>query len=130
MTTFGGMGGVSGGRPRDSTDLFEAAIERAFGEQLRREHREGLDARKTDPGGLWDRHGLGARLWGSLANIDWQHANGDTASYSFRAAGDLIAAVLGEGDYLDWYCSGSDGVIDDEVAEGMAHEGWTATVRK
>lgn len=126
MTEFGGLGGVSGGRPRNTADLFEAAIERAFGDRLRHERRQGLDARKGDneEGGLWDRDGLGARLWGSLANIDWIHENGDTAGYSFRAAGDMIAAVVGEGDYMDWYCSSDAGVVDSEVAEGLLREGW------
>lgn len=126
MTEFGGLGGVSGGRPRDPADLFEAAVERAFGERLRHERSHGLDARKGDneEGGLWDRHGLGARLWGSLANIDWIHENGDTAGYSFRAAGDMIAAIVGDGDYMDWYCSSDAGIVDAEVAEGLAREGW------
>lgn len=126
MTEFGGLGGVAGGRPRNSADLFEVAVERAFGERLRHERAQGLDARKGDNegGSLWDRHGLGARLWGSLANIDWIHENGDTAGYSFRAAGDLIASVVGDGDYMDWYCSGDAGVVDAEVAEGLAREGW------
>jgi len=120
------MGGVAGGRPRNPGDLFEAAVERAFGEQLRHERRQGLDARKGDEAGsgLWDRHGIGARIWGSLANVDWVHENGDTAGYSFRAAGDMIAAVVGDGDYIDWYCSSDAGVVDPEVAEGLAREGW------
>jgi hypothetical protein len=128
---FGGMGGAAGGRPRDPDDLFEAALDRAFGERLRRERADGIDAHKADDDdnpGLWYRKGLGARLWGSLANVDWTHTNGDTAGYSFRAAGDMIAAIVGEGDYMDWYCSGDHGVLDDEVAEGMAREGWTARV--
>lgn len=126
MTDFGGLGGVSGGRGRDPADLFEAAVERAFGERLRYERARGLDARKADAaeGVGWDRHGLGARLWGSLANIDWVHENGDTAGYSFRAAGDMIAAVVGDGDYMDWYCSADAGVVDGEVAEALAREGW------
>jgi len=122
---------VEGGRGRDPGDLFEAAVERAFGERLRHERANGLDGRKGDnePGaGLWDRQGLGARLWGSLANIDWIHDGGDTASYSFRAAGDMIAAVVGAGDYMDWYCSSDAGVLDVEVAEALAREGWKPDV--
>lgn len=117
---FGGMGGVAGGRPRDPDDLFEAALDRALGERLRAEH-----FGKPPREGLYEGKGIGHRLWGSLANVDWTHTNGDTASYSFRAAGDLIAAILGEGDYMDWYCSAASGVLDDEVAEAMAKEGWT-----
>jgi hypothetical protein len=122
MTDFGGMGGVTGGRPRNDEDLFEAAVERALGERLRKEH-----VGQGHPG-WYEGKGIGHRLWGSLANIDWKHTNGDTASYSFRAAGDMIAAIVGEGDYMTYYCSYDHGVIDDEIAEAMAREGWTATV--
>jgi hypothetical protein len=110
VTDFGGMGGIEGGRPRDPEDLFEAAVDRAMGDRLRAEGIKGAF--------------IAPRLWGSLSNVDWIHENGDTASYSFRAAGDLIAALIGEGDYMDWYCSGHDGLADEEVAELMAKEGW------
>jgi hypothetical protein len=108
---------VWGGRAFDPTDLFEAAVDRALGERLR----------AGGPGPGWWHRGepmLGQRLWGSLANVEWQHANGDTAPYSFRAAGDLIAAIVGDGDYMDWYCSWADGVVDAEVALALAQEGW------
>jgi hypothetical protein len=117
VSEFGGWGGVKGGRDLDPADLFEAAVDRALGERLRTEGR--------GPG--WWYQGelmLGQRLWGSLANVEWVHANGDTAGYSFRAAGDLIAAIVGDGDYMDWYCAGPDGVVDAEVALALAKEGW------
>ena len=122
MTDFGGMGGVTGGRPRNTGDAFEQAVERALGERLRKEH---VGQPRPD---WFEGTGIGHRLWGSLANVDWKHENGDTASYSFRAAGDLIAAIVGEGDYMTYYCSSDHGVIDNEVAEAMAREGWTASV--
>jgi hypothetical protein len=117
VSDFGGCGGIWGGREPNLDDLFEAAVDRAMGEYLR--------AEGMGPG--WGNGGkmmLGQRLWGSLANVDWVHQNGDTASYSFRAAGDLIAALVGKGDYLDWYCSAPDGVVDAGVAEALAGEGW------
>lgn len=121
MADFGGLGGVWGGRERNTEDLFEAAIERCFGKQLRDEGMgEGWPA--------YDKpRKLGQRIWGSLANVDWAHENGDTASYSFRAAGDLIASIVGAGDYMDWYCSAPDGCVDEQVAEELAKEGWRPT---
>ncbi len=119
VSDFGGMGGIMGGRERDPADLFEAAIARAFGKRLRKQGRgpgwPGANKRKKK---------LGQRLWGALSNVDWEHENGDTAGYSFRAAGDLIASVVGDGDYMDWYCSACDGFVDGDIEEAMAKLGW------
>ena len=115
---FGGLGGIRSGRPIDETDPFECAVNRSLGARLREDGR-GLGWSREER-----RASLGGRLWGSLANVEWWHENGDEASYSFRAAGDLVAAVVGSGDYMDWYCSGSIGHVDDEVLEALGGEGW------
>lgn len=107
MKKFGGLGGVRGGRTTNPADLFEAAVARALGERLKGDE------------------GLCAALWGSITNMEWRHTNGDEAGYSFRAAGDLIAAIRGSGDYMDWYCSGPAGCVSPLVREALAAEGWT-----
>lgn len=107
MAEYGGMGGISGGRELDDTDAFEAAVSRALGATMR-----------TDDA-------LCCEMWSALANQDWKHVNGDTAGYSFRAAGDLIAAVIGRGDYMDWYCSGPYADVSERIEVALAAEGWT-----
>lgn len=104
---FGGLGGFPGGRPLNHLDAFEMAVERALGERLRRDRRDACD------------------FWGALANVDWCHKNGDLAGYTFRAAGDLIAAIVGEGtDYLDFYCEAVPATIPCWAARALAKEGW------
>jgi hypothetical protein len=105
MTEYGRLGGIRGGQPFDQTDAFAMAIKRCVG-----------DALKNDD--------VAVELWSALANQGWHHEGGDTAAYSFRAAGDLIAAVRGEGSYLDWYCCGPDGVVSKRIAATLAQEGW------
>ncbi len=106
MTRFGGMGGIKGGREHRPEDLFEVAVKRALGDQM-----------ATD-------HDLCVEVWSALTNRDWRHVNGDTADYSFRAAGDVVAAVRGEGDYMDWYCSGPKGAVSTRVRAALLREGW------
>jgi len=49
---------------------------------------------------------------------------GSAWSCSWRYAGGIVADILDEGDYLDWYCSGGEGHIDEELAEDLNKLGW------
>lgn len=122
MTDFGGMGGIKGGRQRNLNDAFEMTVDRLFGDRMRAAPvGEGFFSE-----GDWQSN-ICRQWWSALANVDWHHTNGDTASYSFRAAGDLIAAIRGQGDYLDWYCSGPYATVTQEISDAMAAEGWSWT---
>ena len=68
------------------------------------------------------------QAWSALANVEWHHGDEEPAAYSFRAAGDLIAACLEAGNYLDWYCSGPAGVVADWIEEALQAKGWRPEV--
>lgn len=103
---YGGLGGISGGRTVNMEDAFEMVVERQLGNLIR------------------DNVIIAEKMWCALANILWKHYKGDTASYSFRAAGDLVAAIRRSGDYMDWYCCGEAAVVSDTVKNALAAEGW------
>ena len=68
-------------------------------------------------------------LYASLCNVIWEKGE-ETFSSSWRYAGGVVAhlrnmsAGLNE-DYLDFYCSGSEGTVFPEVAEALSNLGWT-----
>ena len=64
-------------------------------------------------------------LYAALCNTEWRHrAAGERWSCSWRSAGGVVAHVRGEGDYLDWYCSGGEGLVDEGVLAEIKALGW------
>ena len=82
-------------------------------------------------------------IYAALCNQDWQRAEvmpilkDEIWNCSWRYAGGLVADMLGEGDYIDWYCScirredGSDqdryvseGTVTEEIQEDFKKLGW------
>jgi hypothetical protein len=58
-------------------------------------------------------------------NDVWPLLKNQTWSASWRYAGGIIADMRGEGDYMDWYCSGiQGGATDDMSAEDRAKYNW------
>jgi hypothetical protein len=45
---------------------------------------------------------------------------------SWRAAGAVVADLVGRGEcYLDYYCSGNEGVVSERVCEALGELSWT-----
>jgi hypothetical protein len=85
-------------------------------------------------------------IYAALCNMEWQKQEiwpvlkEEVWGCSWRYAGGLVAKLLGEGDYLDWYCSGigdglgngggvdyvPEGVVSDEIEEDFLKLGWVA----
>lgn len=68
-------------------------------------------------------------LYAALCNnqfikIDmWQILKEEYWTASWRYAGGIVADMLDEGDYMDWYCSGYAGPTGDMTIEGYLPEG-------
>lgn len=64
-------------------------------------------------------------LYGALCNTTWRHkATGALWDCSWRHAGGVVAGLRCEGNYLDWYCSGGEGLVDDQVLAEIEALGW------
>jgi hypothetical protein len=75
--------------------------------------------------------GYAQNLYAAMCNNDfqrndvWPLLKNQTWSASWRYAGGIIADMRGEGDYMDWYCSGiQGGATDDMSAEDRAKYNW------
>lgn len=93
-------------------------------------------------------------FYAALCNNIWQKQDvwtvltDRTWSCSWRGAGGIVADIRGEGDYLDWYCSGmiqshpdddlggadslkgyvAEGTVTDEIRQDLAQIGWIPAV--
>ena len=78
-------------------------------------------------------------IYAALCNMEWQKRDvwpilkGETWGCTWRYAGGLVAQLIEEGDYMDWYCSGigdndngyvHEGVVSDEIEEDFLKLGW------
>lgn len=97
---------IGDGQPLDHIDVFALAVERCLGERIRAEDE------------------IAHSMWSALANVEWIHVNGETASYSLHAAGGLVADIRGMGNYLDWYCRSRYNTVSPEIGAALATMGW------
>lgn len=72
-------------------------------------------------------------------NQVWPRLRDEYWSCSWRAAGGIVADLRGQGDYIDWYCSGimgvgeadsfqgyvSESTVTDEIRQDLFALGWT-----
>lgn len=64
-------------------------------------------------------------LYGALCNTVWRHkATGILWSCSWRYAGGVVANLRCQGDYMDWYCSDGEGLVDEQVLVEIETLGW------
>ena len=64
-------------------------------------------------------------LYGALCNTVWRHkATGTAWHCSWRSAGGVVAGLRCQGDYMDWYCSGGEGFVDEQVLAEIHALGW------
>ena len=72
-------------------------------------------------------------------NQVWPRLKDEYWSCSWRSAGGIVADLRGQGDYIDWYCSGimgvgetdsfqgyvSESTVTDEIRQDLFAIGWT-----
>lgn len=102
-------GGVEGGRAVNGDDPFENMLDAVFAPEL------------------GDNEALATELWQALTNTTWTHPAHGSFAYSFRAAGDVVAALIGQGDYIDWYCCARPQVVSERVGAALLEQGWKWT---
>jgi hypothetical protein len=45
-------------------------------------------------------------------------------SCTWRYAGEIVSIMLGQGNYLDWYCGGNEGLVTEEVEQDLKKLKW------
>lgn len=72
----------------------------------------------------------GESLYAALCNNEfikremWEILKDEPWSCSWRYAGGILADMIEEGDYMDWYCNGNEGHITEEIKDDLYNLGW------
>jgi hypothetical protein len=99
--------------PTDDFEAFEMAL-RTLSERVR-----------TDDAFAHD-------LYGALCNMRWRRRDTDAepVSMSWRHAGGVVAHLACKGEcYLDYYCSGNEGIVPTRIREALGELGWVPAPR-
>lgn len=94
--------------PKDEFEAFEVAL-RTLSERVRTN-----DA-------------FAHELYGALCNMRWRRRDADTelVSMSWRYAGGVVSHLACKGGcYLDYYCSGNEGVVSARIRDALGALGW------
>lgn len=62
-------------------------------------------------------------LYSSLCNNRFFYGESEWTC-SWRHAGSIVAEIVGEGDYLTYYCNGNEGFVTDEIRLDLMMMGW------
>jgi hypothetical protein len=95
--------------PKDEFEAFEVAL-RTLSEHVR-----------TDDA-------FAHELYAALCNMRWRRQDADTepVSMSWRYAGGVVSHLACKGGcYLDYYCSGNEGVVSARIRDALAALGWS-----
>jgi hypothetical protein len=67
-----------------------------------------------------------SEVWGAITGGVWIAPDGIEWGYTYRAAGDIVAAITGLGDYCRYYCSVTppETMIRSDIAKPMLAQGW------
>ena len=66
------------------------------------------------------------RFYAAMCNVDWYPKSSPGVWYaSWRTAGGIVAEIRNTGEsYMDWYCSGNEGTVAEDVREDLDRLGW------
>mgnify|MGYP003351187527 CR=1 FL=1 len=66
-------------------------------------------------------------LYAAMCNMQWQKSEAwpilkeELWACTWRSAGEIVAELQGQGNYIDWYCSGMSWDYDADDKIGRAH---------
>lgn len=106
-TRIAGVTGSNRDRGWESSfSAFERSLETCLGEQMR------------------SSRAFAEEVWGGLTNLRWIHNDHGSIGFDYRAAGELVARIVGEGTWLTYYLQVPSGKAPDLMVERMGIHGW------
>jgi len=63
------------------------------------------------------------QLYAALCNNQFFYGDKEWTC-TWRFAGGIISDMIQKGDYIDWYCSGNEGFVTDEIKLDLMMMGW------